>query len=830
MTENSKEAGRQPRPGPEALHPEAIQPEAIQPEALHQRLILEAAKDYAIFTTDLDRQITTWNAGAQALFGYSAPDILGQLADTLFTPQDRQQGIPQQEAAKAQTQGRTENARWHLHQNGSWLYGSGVTSPLFDSTGALKGLVTVVQDRTAQKRAEEALRQAEQRWRLAIEAARMATWEWDLVTNQVVWNEQHFRLLGMAVQPNPLPAEAFMRHLHPADADSIKAQLTQAITQRTLYEAEFRVVRDDGVTRWMSGYGHVTQEEDGQPIRASGIMVDITERRATQEALRQSEEQFRLLIQASSDSVYKMNADWTQMQQLLGKSFLADTAEPSVSWLQTYIPDEDQEPVQQVIQAAIGTKSPFELEHRVRRADGSIGWTFSRAIPVLDEQGAIWEWLGAASDITARKQAEQALRDSEARLQLALGAAQLGTFVWHLTEDRTEADAQALAHFGLPPDTQATLADSLARIFHPDDGPRYVAAIAQAADPAGSGTLHQEFRIRRADGERWMSVSATTVFEGSPPVVSQIIGVLADITQRKQAATSLYHSEARLRTILDSAKDYAIFTADLAGHVTAWNRGAQTLFGYSEQDILQQSVVVLYNPQDRQEGVPRLEAETAIREGRFDNERWHSRADGSLFYGSGVVTPLHDESGRVIGLLKVMRDLTTQKRAEQALRQSEQRLQQAISIPNVGVVFFDEAGIFTSANDAFLRLTGFSRAALEQGALSTAHLILPEWQAVSQQAHQALIATGRSIPYQKQLQRPDGSRWWGLFASSRVSESEYVKFVLDITDYKRVQERLQQADRRKDEFWPCWLTSCAIRWPPSARACKSWPCRGVRRR
>lgn len=97
-------------------------------------------------------------------------------------------------------------------------------------------------------------------------------------------------------------------------------------------------------------------------------------------------------------------------------------------------------------------------------------------------------------------------------------------------------------------------------------------------------------------------------------------------------------------------------------------------------------------------------------------------------------------------------------------------------------------------------MTGFSRAALEQGALSTAHLILPEWQAVSQQARQELTTSGRSIPYQKQLQRPDGTRWWGLFASSRVSASEYVKFVLDITDYKRVQERLQQADRRKDEF------------------------------
>lgn len=151
------------------------------------------------------------------------------------------------------------------------------------------------------------------------------------------------------------------------------------------------------------------------------------------------------------------------------------------------------------------------------------------------------------------------------------------------------------------------------------------------------------------------------------------LGAASDITARKQAATALAQSEARLRAILESAKDYAIFTTDLDQHVTSWNPSAQALFGYAEQDILQQSVDRLYNPQDRQQGVPRQEAQTAIQVGRFDNERWHSRQDGSLFYGSGVVTPLHDETGSIIGLLKVMRDLTAQKRAEQAIQEADRR-------------------------------------------------------------------------------------------------------------------------------------------------------------
>ncbi|CAN5618334.1 hypothetical protein BH09BAC4_BH09BAC4_03150 [soil metagenome] len=132
-------------------------------------------------------------------------------------------------------------------------------------------------------------------------------------------------------------------------------------------------------------------------------------------ALHQSEERFRLLVMASSDSLYMMSADWRQMLNLKGQNFLTDTEQATTTWLQRYIPLEDQRRVQQVIDQAIQTKQLFELEHRVIRADGSLGWTLSRAIPVLDEQGQIREWFGAATDITARKQAEEQLQLADQR-------------------------------------------------------------------------------------------------------------------------------------------------------------------------------------------------------------------------------------------------------------------------------------------------------------------------------------------------------------------------------------------------------------------------------
>ena len=152
------------------------------------------------------------------------------------------------------------------------------------------------------------------------------------------------------------------------------------------------------------------------PITASGYVNlygrDVTKQKLTDAILRESEERFRALLAASSDVLYRMNADWSEMYHLSGGGFLADTEMPDRDWLAKYIHPEDQTNVLSVIREAIRTKHTFELEHRVLCDDGSIGWTFSRAIPMLNENGEIFEWFGAASDITEHKQAEASLRES----------------------------------------------------------------------------------------------------------------------------------------------------------------------------------------------------------------------------------------------------------------------------------------------------------------------------------------------------------------------------------------------------------------------------------
>jgi PAS domain S-box-containing protein len=160
-------------------------------------------------------------------------------------------------------------------------------------------------------------------------------------------------------------------------------------------------------------------------------------RRESSAAIEVSEERFRALVSASSDVVYRMNADWTELRHLQGREFIADTHEPNRSWLDKYIPLEDQPRILEVIQASIRCKGVFELEHRVLRVDGELGWAQSRAVPMLAENGGIVEWFGTASDVTETRRAQQTLIESEERYRSLFNAIDEGYCILEMIFDNT---------------------------------------------------------------------------------------------------------------------------------------------------------------------------------------------------------------------------------------------------------------------------------------------------------------------------------------------------------------------------------------------------------
>jgi PAS domain S-box-containing protein len=184
-------------------------------------------------------------------------------------------------------------------------------------------------------------------------------------------------------------------------------------------------------------------------ISGSAVAIrDITELKHAEELAREVESRFRALVTATSDVIYRMSPDWKSLLHLRGRDFIPDTEEPSGTWLQTYIDPNDQASVMAAINKAIAAKSTFELEHRVRRVDGSLGWAFSRAIPIQNADGEIIEWFGAATDITERKRVEEALRRSEARWNATIENLEAGVIIATETEQVIYRNPAAIAMHG----------------------------------------------------------------------------------------------------------------------------------------------------------------------------------------------------------------------------------------------------------------------------------------------------------------------------------------------------------------------------------------------
>src|SRR5215211_7157936 len=178
-----------------------------------------------------------------------------------------------------------------------------------------------------------------------------------------------------------------------------------------------------------------------------------------------------------------------------------------------------------------------------------------------------------------------------------------------------------------------------------------------------------------------------------------------------------------------------------------------------------------------------LEFRIALKDGR---QRW--------LYSRGAVS--RDASGKALRVHGASIDVTERKQADEKLRESEERLRRAIEIETVGVIFFKTDGSITDANDAFLRMSGYNREDLVEGLVRWDEMTPPEWMPHSLKAIEEFKSTGRTIPYEKEYVRKDGSQWRALFAATRLDEEEGVEFIIDITERKRVEEALRQANER----------------------------------
>ena len=367
--------------------------------------IVSASHD-AIWSWNAEGIITSWNAEAERLFGYSASEMIGKSLLTIV-PEDRMERSRDAivKLLRGEFYGQYETVR--LRKDGTRLNVELTVSPICGGGGHIVGVATVCRDITQR-------RQVEARLRLAIEAAQLGIWDWNLLTSEMVYSARAREIYGFdADEPVTFAQVRAATHLddQPVTLELSRRALDPAIREKAPYE--FRIVRPDGSLRWILAHGEaVFAPVDGaeKAIRYAGTIQDITTQKRTADALLRSGTRLRLAVEAGKMAVWEYKpvtetlVGSPELNRVLG---FAPGSTPSVGQIRAgYLPGEQDRVRDAAQQALAAGQQSFEVEFRYRWLDQSIHWLLVRAEYVFRD-GKVSRLIGIMTDITHLKHAQE---------------------------------------------------------------------------------------------------------------------------------------------------------------------------------------------------------------------------------------------------------------------------------------------------------------------------------------------------------------------------------------------------------------------------------------
>ncbi|MFT3965633.1 MAG: PAS domain-containing protein [Sphingobium sp.] len=649
---------------------------------------------------------------------------------------------------------------------------------------------------------------------LASRFAMFAAWGPDLT---FLYNDAYAPFLG-ARHPGALGRP--MADVWPDVWDDISPLVKAALDGESTWIEDMHLVMTrngyDEDTWWSFSYSPL-RDDDGNIAGLLDVAVDMTQKVMNERALQQesaqlgkSEERFRALVSATADVIYRMSADWREMSQIDGRGFLADTDAPSVHWLERYIPPEERAAVLAAISEAMAAKSPFELEHRVIRADGTPGWTLSRAVPILDASGEIREWFGTASDITGAHESRAALATSREKLELATRAARLGQFDYWPGEDRLEWDDRCRELFGVSPGRPVSY-DTYVAGLHPDDRAAAVRAVEESLDPRGSRLFEAEYRtIGLEDGlERHVHARGTAFFDGDMP--RRLIGTVQDVTADRRAQAKLRETSERLR-LAGRATNDAIWDWDLASDHVAWNEALESVYGHAPQHVDPTGAwwIEHIHPEDRDRIDRSIHAVIDGTGTDWKDEYRFRRGDGSYADIKDRGYVIRDGAGHAVRMIGAMLDQTDRKDAERTLERAKAGLEEAVaertrerdqiwlSTPDLLCVATPE-GWYRELNPAWQQTLGWTVEELKRRPY--VDFVHPDDVERTREAMSGLVAGESVFGFENRYLTKDGDYVW-LSWNAVPRENLVYGVVRDVTAAHRqaealakVEEQLRQAQK-----------------------------------
>jgi len=524
-----------------------------------------------------------------------------------------------------------------------------------------------------------------------------------------------------------------------------------------------------------------------EPLSSGGpANLDDSSYRAAVEWLPQA-----LWIADAQGTIIYCNPYWCELSGLTA----VQTAESG--WVSILHPEDRPKAVANWRSSANGLSK--HGEYRFRRArDGEYRWHLTQSLAVKDARGAVVQRIGTAVDIHAQKTREIALREREDQLNLAIEAGRFGTWDFSLDGHRFSSSYRARAMFGRPPDVELTFEEFVA-MLHPEDRNVLQQAYIRAMEPSGLSEFEISYRIMRPDGAvRWIAARGKGVFSGvgSERKPERLTGTVQDITEKKLAEEALRASEAHLRAIVETEPE-CVKLLSANGNVQEMNAsGLAMVEADSLEQIQGQSLINLVDPKYRSQFA---EVTKQVFQGNSGSLEFEiTGLKGTRRWLQTHATPLRDNSGRTIALLGVTRDITEQKAAEHALRDSEEKFRRAFrSNPEAMTITTFADGVYLDVNDAFLRVTGFTREdVVGRKSLHVGSWVEPEHR---KRMAQALTAHGRLESMETSFRKKNGETFQ-VQLSAELIEIGNIQCVLatsqDVTERTRVNEELRRSEEQ----------------------------------
>ncbi len=627
-------------------------------------------------------------------------------------------------------------------------------------------------------------------------------YDWRPQTDELQWGGEYTRILGYTAEEMGRDTASWTSRVHPDDLPGVRGEVEAAKSEERCYEKEYRFRRRDGTYAWMYDRGVLTLDTGGNLERIVGVFRDITEHKRAEEALRESEERYRNVVELSPEAIF-VNHDGriafanSACVTLLG----AHTAGQLVgkSPFEIVRPD-DHEEVRGLIKGLLERGGSMSLtERKWVRLDGTLVDVEVTASALPFEGGTAIQVL--ARNITERKRAEEALRTSEERFRASFKKAAVGMGLVDPSGRFVETN-QALSDItGYSEEELKTL--TFADITHPDDRAENRAVYQKMIEGKREGFVIEK-RYRRKDGTTvWVTVSVGAIFDRQGNV-THTIGLIEDITERKRAEEALRASEERLRQTI-RVSDIGIFDHDHRADTIYWSPMQRNIFGWGpDEPVTLPGFLACVYEEDLeriQEAVRR--AHDPAGDGLYDVEhrivrrdsavRWISTRSQTFFEGEGGAR-------RPVRTVGANIDITERKRVEEVGRESESFISSMLEhLPNMVFVKDAKDLRFVRINKAGEELLGYPREVLLG---KNDYDFFPKEQADSfTTKDRNVLQSGRlaNIPEEPIRTKNEGLRILHTKKIPIADETGAPRYLLgiseDITERKRAEEALRESQR-----------------------------------